>query len=313
MPSDQDKKISIVIPTYNREEVLCQTIDLALRLDYRWYEVIVVDQTKRHLRSTEGRLEQIKDKIRYSKLDTPNTPTARNFGVEKTEGEIVLFLDDDVTFDVDLLKNHALNYADSRVGGVAGGVISPGESVSHARKVGHFTPLGICRCNYNSDCRTWVHSPIGCNMSFRRELIFQAGLFDPDFIGSCHREESDFSFRLRSLGYGIVFDPRARVVHLVASKGGSRSEDPSDERSATFFRNETLFYLKHMPRKYWPVALPVHYRHWVFTKTNLLDGTVFRKTVNFFRGIRLGLRVYGSRKPFSQDRSSAGRRIENHS
>lgn len=296
MVNDQDKKVSVIIPTYNREEILCQTLDLALRQDYPSYEVIVVDQTKEHLPSTEKYLEQIKDKIRYFKLDRPNTPTARNLGVREAQGEMVVFLDDDVTFDADLLKNHLLNYSDPKVGGVAGGVITPGEPVRHTQKVGYFSLLGICHCNYFSDRRTRVHSAMGCNMSFRKKLIFEAGLFDSDFIGSCHREESDFCFRLRSLGYGIIFDPRAGVIHLVTSQGGSRSKDPSDKRSAIFFRNETLFYLKNMPRKYWFLALPVQYRHYVLTKTNLCNGTVLTKTINFFQGIWLGMKTYKRKK-----------------
>lgn len=297
MSINHDIKVSIIIPTYNREEVLCRTIDLALKQDYPSYEVIVVDQTGQHSPSTEKYLERIKDRIRYFKLDRPNTPTARNLGVKEAQGEIVVFLDDDTVFESDLVKKHVANYSDPQIGGVAGGVIGPGERIRHEEKVGYFTTLGICRCNYFSDHRVLVHSAMGCNMSFRRNLIFEAGLFDPDFVGSCHREESDFCFRLRKLGYGIIFDPPARVVHLVTSEGGSRSKDPSSRKSEIFFRNETLFYLKNMPRKLWFLALPVQYRHYVLTKTIILNGTVFAKTFNFFKGIWLGIKTY-QRKSF---------------
>ncbi len=296
-----DIKVSIIIPTYNREEVLCQTIDLALKQDYPSYEVIVVDQTKKHSPSTEKYLEQVKGRIRYFKLDRPNTPTARNLGVREAKGEIVMFLDDDTVFESDLVKKHMANYSDPQIGGVAGGVIGPGERIRHKEKVGHFTPLGICICNYFSDQRTQVHSAMGCNMSFRRNLIFDAGLFDPDFVGNCHREESDFCLRLRKLGYGIIFDPQAQVVHLATPKGGSRSKDPSNRKSEIFFRNETLFYLKNMPHKYWFLAVPMQYRHHVITKSSLTSGTIFIRTVNFFRGIWLGIKVYRKNRGGSSD------------
>ena len=288
--------ISVIIPTYNREEVLCQTLELALKQDYPSYEIIVVDQTRKHIPSTEKYLQQIKDKIRYFRLDTPNTPTARNLGVKEAQGEIVVFLDDDVTFDKDLLKKHFLNYSDPKVGGVAGGAKAPGELPHPAKKVGYFSPLGICQCNYFSDQRTWVHTAMGCNMSFRKNLIYEAGMFDPDFIGNCHREESDFCFRLRNLGYGIIFDPQAQVTHLVTKEGGSRSEDPSNRRSPIFFRNETLFYLKNMSKKYWFLAVPTQYRHYVLTKTNLTKGSVFIKTIHFFQGVWLGIKAYKRKK-----------------
>jgi len=296
MVGNKDIKVSIIIPTYNREEVLCQTLDLVLRQSCSSYEVIVVDQTKKHLPSTEGYIEQIKHSIRYFKLDRPNLPAARNLGVEKAQGEIVVFLDDDVSFDVHLLESHLLNYSNPEVGGVAGRVITPGEPVVRTEKVGYFSRLGICHSNFSSDRRTWVHSAMGCNMSFRTRLIFEAGLFDPDFIGNCHREESDFCFRLRGLGYGIIFDPRASVIHLVAPQGGSRSEDPSDERSATFFHNETLFYLKNVPQRFWFLALPAQYRHYVLRKANLSNGTFLTKTANFFQGIWLGMKTYKREK-----------------
>jgi len=309
MVGNKDTKISIIIPTYNREEVLCQTLDLALRQDYPSYEVIVVDQTREHLPSTEKYLQQIRGKIRNFRLEGANTPTARNLGVKNARGEIVVFLDDDVTFDADLLKNHLLNYSDPKVGGVAGRVITLGESVRRTHKVGYFSPLGICHTNFSSDRRTWVHSAMGCNMSSRTRLIFEAGLFDPDFIGNCHREESDFCFRLRGLGYGIIFDPRASVIHLVAPQGGSRSEDPSDERSATFFHNETLFYLKNMPQRFWFLALPAQYRHYVLRKANLSNRTFLTKTANFFQGIWLGMKTYKRKKARSAKSELPGKVI----
>ena len=301
MNPNPDIKVSIIIPTYNREEVLCQTIELALKQDYSSYEVIVVDQTGKHSSSTEKYMEQSKGRVRYLKLDRPNTPTARNLGVREAKGEIVVFLDDDTVFESDLLKKHVANYADPQIGGVAGQVIGPGEQIRHEEKVGYFTSLGICSCNYFSDQRTRVHSTMGCNMSFRRNLIFDAGGFDPEFVGNCHREESDFCFRLRKLGYGIIFDPQAQVVHLVTPIGGSRSKDPSSRRSEIFFRNETLFYLKNMPHKYWFLAIPAQYRHHVITKSSLTGGTIFTRTVNFFRGIWLGIKVYRKCRGRSSD------------
>lgn len=39
-------KVSVIIPTYNRGEALCNTIDSILKNDYDNFEVIVVDQTQ---------------------------------------------------------------------------------------------------------------------------------------------------------------------------------------------------------------------------------------------------------------------------
>ena len=73
----------------------------------------------------------------------------------------------------------------------------------------------------------------GCNMSVARQLAFDVGLFDEGFIGNAHREETDFSLRIRRRGYQIVYDPDAAVVHLSHPAGGSRCK-PSYQQGEVF-------------------------------------------------------------------------------
>jgi cellulose synthase/poly-beta-1,6-N-acetylglucosamine synthase-like glycosyltransferase len=51
--------ISVIIPTYNREEALRDTLVDVLKQDYPDYEVIVVDQTANHEPETQACLEDL--------------------------------------------------------------------------------------------------------------------------------------------------------------------------------------------------------------------------------------------------------------
>jgi len=83
--------ISIIIPTFNREESLCATLASIFNQSYSNYEIILIDQTKKHSKETEDFLALNKERIRYYRLDKPNLPNAKNFGVSVAKGEI-LFL-----------------------------------------------------------------------------------------------------------------------------------------------------------------------------------------------------------------------------
>jgi glycosyltransferase involved in cell wall biosynthesis len=89
--------VSCIIPTYNREKFLPDSIDSVLKQTYKNWELIIVDD-----RSTDGTKKLIekymkKDKrIKYVKNKHKQGPAgARNQGVELAKGEYIAFLDSD--------------------------------------------------------------------------------------------------------------------------------------------------------------------------------------------------------------------------
>jgi GT2 family glycosyltransferase len=64
--------------------------------------------------------------------------------------------------------------------------------------------------------RIEVDHLIGCNMSWRRDVLSQLGGLRELFIGTEVREETDIALRVRSLGYRLVFEPKAVVDHVGA-------------------------------------------------------------------------------------------------
>ncbi|HAZ45846.1 MAG TPA: glycosyltransferase, partial [Cyanobacteria bacterium UBA11371] len=252
--------ISVVIPTYGREEPLRDTIADVLKQDYPNYEVLVVDQTKTHQSETQAYLEKLAadGKIRWFRVDWASLPGARNYAARRATGEIILFIDDDVQLKPGYLAAHARNYIDRpEVGAVAGRVFdrmkltdSGGELTIEDLPPQAMDP-GIAW--YYIDLVHTVKpqqviSARGCNMSFRREIFSKYGLhFDERFRGSAVREESDFCLRLRQTGYKIWYDPEADLVHLGEETGGCHDiSTRSLQYQITFYHNHFLMALKNL-------------------------------------------------------------------
>ncbi|MEI6457089.1 MAG: glycosyltransferase family A protein, partial [bacterium] len=99
--------ISVVIPNFNRGELLKETLGSLLRQDYGQWEAIVVDDGSGDNSVTVAEEFARKDpRIRFFQRDrSPSgAPTCRNIGIEKSSGDFLIFLDSD-----DLLQPFALS------------------------------------------------------------------------------------------------------------------------------------------------------------------------------------------------------------
>lgn len=252
--------ISVIIPTYNREDALRDSIADVLKQDYPNFEAIVVDQTATHKPEIQQYLAEMSNqgKIRWFRVNWASLPGARNYAVRRAKGEIILFIDDDVQLPENFLANHAKNYQDNpEIGAIAGRVFdrmkltdSQGNLIIEQLPPEAMDP-GIAW--YYIDLVHTVKpqqvlSARGCNMSFRREIFTQHGLkFDERFRGSAVREESDFCLRLRSTGYKIWYDPEAHLVHLGEETGGCHDiSTKSWQYQITFYHNHFFLGLKNL-------------------------------------------------------------------
>ena len=242
--------VSIIIPTLHREKALCDTLMYLFDQDYPKYEIIVVDQSVRHREETLKFLNDHKTKIKYFQISKKGTTIAKNYGLKCAKGEIILFVDDDIKPAQNLISEHVVNYENQNIGGVSGRIEVQDNSMikDEEGKVGFVTKDGRFIDNYSSKTSCEVMTVHGCNASFRKDFLDKVHGFDENFTGFDIREDSDISFRIRRLGYKLVFDPHAEVLHLKAS-GGSRDKDRITWYE-DFFRNEMLFFMKHLPHRY---------------------------------------------------------------
>ena len=86
-------KVSVIIPTYNREEFITETINSVLNQTYKDFEIIVVDDGSTD--NTKQKLESFKSKIKLIEQKNSERAIARNNGVKNSKGKYLAFLDSD--------------------------------------------------------------------------------------------------------------------------------------------------------------------------------------------------------------------------
>jgi len=105
-------KVSIIIPTYNRAELLHTAITSVLNQTYQDFEILIIDDASKD--NTQEVVKSFNDRrIKYIRhKENKGEAVARNTGIMNSNGEYIAFLDDDdewlpekLWLQVDLLKN----------------------------------------------------------------------------------------------------------------------------------------------------------------------------------------------------------------
>ncbi len=89
----QNPKVSVIIPVYNAESFIEETLESALAQTYKNIEIIVVNDG-----STDGSYKKIKPylpSIKYISQENKGVSSARNNGIRQSKGELIAFLDSD--------------------------------------------------------------------------------------------------------------------------------------------------------------------------------------------------------------------------
>ena len=129
-------KISVIIPTYNRANVIIHSVNSVLNQTYKNIEVIVVDDCSTD--DTDMVIKKITDnRLKYFKLpENHGACYARNFGVKKASGKFIAFQDSDDAFKENkleiqmnnLIKNNSdLDFCKLKVNGKNNDWVFPGE------------------------------------------------------------------------------------------------------------------------------------------------------------------------------------------
>lgn len=86
--------VSVVIPTYNRANIIQRAIKSVIRQQYDNIEIIVVDDGSED--NTKEKVEQLDaENLRYVEQPNKGANAARNRGINEANGEIISFLDSD--------------------------------------------------------------------------------------------------------------------------------------------------------------------------------------------------------------------------
>lgn len=253
--------ISVVIPTEGRTELTAGLLrDLrAARESFALpSEVLVVDSS--HDAEREVILRAAAETgARY--LSGPlGVRRKRNLGVSEARYSVILFLDSDCRPAPDLLTRHSRSYetgSGPSPGGVLGRTLFDGPQtpawhlVQSSSLVAHFSRAS------RSPSAPWGPT---ANISFRREVLDEVGLFDTGFPFKLGGDDLDLSYRVVKAGYRLACDPEAVVYHTRSTWSTLGSVL---RRALRWGRMEYYLYRKHpsarfpAPPNFWGWALSV--------------------------------------------------------
>jgi glycosyltransferase involved in cell wall biosynthesis len=219
--------VSIIVCTYNRAESLRDTL-VALRrqqIPKGWdLEVLIVDNNSKDHTRTLVEAEQLEwPQLRYAFEQSQGLSHARNHGITRARGEVILFTDDDVLPEPDWLAT-TLDGMTRTQADACGGYIAPiWESPPPPWLTERFYGFLAVRTDRTDDYVMTASSPtpFGANMAFRRSVFDRVGLFDTSrgrkgkVLAS--GEDGEMFERILAAGLKVVFLGGARVHHKVES------------------------------------------------------------------------------------------------
>jgi glycosyltransferase involved in cell wall biosynthesis len=96
--NNKKPKVSVIIPTYNRKNLVIKAIKSIIKQTYKNWELIIIDDG-----STDNTREKIKlylknKRIKYYYKKNGGASSARNYGIKKAQGNYIAFLDSDDEF-----------------------------------------------------------------------------------------------------------------------------------------------------------------------------------------------------------------------
>ena len=228
--------VSIIIPTRNRAEILENNLAHIFKQVYKAYEIIIIDDD-----STDDTAE-IVSKFNspvlkyYKNLHRKGQTYNKNYGVTKSNGIIVVFLDDDCIVSKDWLNKliQPLLLDNNLV--ACGGYIKNLAPIwdrydmffkvidysdlnfLFSSKTGRIVSNGNTSAHFNLSAKLikvdWISAG---NMAVRKDTFLSVGGFNDIFEGDCSYEEPDLCYRLLKRGK-ICYNSEAKVLHLYANK-----------------------------------------------------------------------------------------------
>ncbi len=209
--STHEPKISVIIPTYQREKNIKRCLSSLSHQPPEDIEVIVVDDgTPPAVRVDTTGLAFPAHVLRQAHL---GPGPARNYGARQARGPILLFLDDDCTLSENFIENCLLIFSDPKIAIVGAQIIgSPTDNLMEQiknRRSRLYSP---------DNNLVEVDAISGCAYAMRKDIFNLIGGFDPAFYV---HEDDDLSIRAQLKHIPIYRSPKLIVTHHLSFKKSS--------------------------------------------------------------------------------------------
>lgn len=239
--------ISIILPTLNRTTFLTATLDFLVVQEFSHpFEILIVDQSDKYNHDIDD-YQWKYPFIKYFHITFfKGLPEARNFGWEHAFYDYILYLDDDISCEKNLLEEHYKYITQRDIGVVAGGITEKykKETESKTGKFNYWTATPE-RGFYKKGIMPVDHAG-GGNFSIKKSVMEQVGGVDENLSkGAALFEETDLCLRVKKKGYKILFNYEAHVYHLAADTGGCRVKD-INKYIFSLVRNRTIIIQRYL-------------------------------------------------------------------
>lgn len=247
--------LTVVIPTYNRQARLRRlltcldrqvTSSAANRPGFD-FEVVVVSDG-----STDGTHEMLEGfvatfPLRLITQENAGPAAARNAGVRAAEGEVVMFLDDDVMPEPHCLAVHMARHLADRALVVVGPMLTPTDTELQPWVKWEQFQLEKQYDRFESGEVLHPRQFYTGNASVRRQALLDAGLFDTTLLRS---EDIELARRLELIGQSFVFEGRATAYHYAERSFVSWAKVAYDygKNDVLFASNDEQQALQQIPR-----------------------------------------------------------------
>ena len=205
--ADFNPSVAVIIPAFNEERVIVQTISSLLAADQPpECEIIVIDDG-----SSDDTYARVRDaflgetRVRVYTKENGGKAAALNFGVSQTDAELVIALDADTIFTRDTIMKLVRHFSNPMVGAVAGNakVGNRINLLTRWQALEYITGQNLDRRAFDLlNCITVVPGAVG---AWRRELVERAGGFTHLTLA----EDADLTMSIRKLGYSIAYEDEA--------------------------------------------------------------------------------------------------------
>jgi glycosyltransferase involved in cell wall biosynthesis len=237
--------VSIIVPVYNRPDLIKKLLISISRQTYKKIETIVVDDS-----STDNTAEVARRFFAdvYTRKHAERS-VQRNFGATKSKGKFILFLDSDMELTKSVISECVYEMENNTK---TGGIVIPEESTSNSfwEKVKSFE-----RSFYNSNDGDSVTDAA---RFFRKEAFDKVGGYDTAITGP---EDWDLSESVKGSGYKISRIKSVIIHHetipnlysLVKKKYfyAFNSHSYLKKQKVSVFSSKTIYFLR-----------PVFYKNW---------------------------------------------------
>jgi GT2 family glycosyltransferase len=206
-------RVSVIVLNYNGEGVIERCLRSVLGQKYVNFEIIVVDNCSsdnsvRIVRGFEPRVRLVENRRNLGYTGGLNTAVLH----ASDDSELLAIVTNDVVLSTDWLQHMVeVAAADDSIGACSSRVYEASRKAT-ITELRIIYPSGTLHIPWNKDVRMReIDCPSGQAFVIRKRAFNSVGGFDPDYFA--YYDEVDLGWRIRLLGYKVVYNPYANVIH----------------------------------------------------------------------------------------------------